>query len=415
MVTPENSEDVLRSIKTRLSGHRYLLVALSPYYEDAEGEIWLDPLWHRDLSAHMTYLSDLTVLSARAPMPESTSGLTPIRGSPCEAVRFVELPSARSVAHGVSLLPRTFAVALKAVRQADVVHSGVAGWPIPPGLIVNPLAVLLRRRLVIVVESAFWRLSGAGPHGVNARLRASTIEAFCRWSVRRAKLSVFTQAEYKAAFSRGASAPGLVNPATLLDDEDVLTAEAAASAWDSKGAPVRLVFAGRLTPSKGVLVLFEALRLAEARGVELHVTVIGVGELEAAAREVAASLKRVRLTVLDPIPYGPEFLVFLRGFHAAIVPTLSDEQPRIIFDAFSQAVPVLGSDTAGNRDLVVDGVSGWLTPAGNAEALFEAVVRASSEAGRLRQMGMAARNVASKHTRHAMHFDRARSLVEALA
>jgi hypothetical protein len=39
------------------------------------------------------------------------------------------------------------------------------------------------------------------------------------------------------------------------------------------------------------------------------------------------------------------FLSLLRGFDGALVPSLSDEQPRILYDAFSQAVPVIGSAT----------------------------------------------------------------------
>ncbi len=49
----------------------------------------------------------------------------------------------------------------------------------------------------------------------------------------------------------------------------------------------------------------------------------------------------VRVSLLEPVSYGT-FLNLLRGFDAILVPSLSDEQPRPIFDAFSQAVPVLG-------------------------------------------------------------------------
>lgn len=400
----------LTSLRPRLAGCRYLLVSLAPFHRDGAGRVWLDPLWHRDLLAHLDYLSDVTVLSERAPMPPGgAADLVPVDPALMPRLRFLELPTAGSKARLALALPRMIATAVRAVRGADVVHSGVAGWPVPPGLLVNPLAVLMRRPLVIVVESAFWRLSGPGPHPPGARLRARAIEAFGRWSVRRARLGVFTQPEYRDQLG-GGRGEAMVTPASLLDDEDVLAEPAVRAAWAAKGRAPRFVLAARLTAAKGVGVFLDALRMAEERGLPIDATLIGTGEMEAPARELAGRLRVARLAVLGPIVYGPAFLGFLRGFHAAVVPTVSDEQPRILFDAFSQGVPVLASDTAGNRGLVVPGRSGWLAPPGDAGALMRLMRGAVEDPAALPPMGLAARDVAACHTRHAMHLARARRL-----
>ena len=400
----------MASLKARLAGRRYLLVSLAPFHRDEAGQVWLDPLWHRDLVAHLDYLSEVVVFAEREPMPcGGSTELVLVDPSLTSRLQFLERPAVRSKMQLVLALPRATAVTVRAVKKAHIVHSGVAGWPLPPGILVNPLAVLMRRPLIVVVESAFWRLSGPGRHPWAMRVRARLIEAFCRWSVRRARLSVFTQPEYREQLG-GGRGQAMLTPASLLDDEDVLADHEVRAAWMAKGATPRFVLAARLTRAKGVEVFLEALRLAEARRVPIHATVIGTGELEAAARELAGRLRIVRLDVARPVAYGADFLTFLRGFHMAVVPTLSDEQPRILFDAFSQGVPVLGSDTAGNRGLVIRGESGWMAPPGDAEALLRLMRRAIEDPSPLVGMGLAARDIAARHTCRAMHLDRARRL-----
>jgi glycosyltransferase involved in cell wall biosynthesis len=150
--------------------------------------------------------------------------------------------------------------------------------------------------------------------------------------------------------------------------------------------------------------------MAEAQTLSIEVTLIGSGELREAALELAGRLRKVRLHILEPVTYGTPFLSLLRDFHAALVPSLTDEQPRIIFDAFSQAVPVLASDTAGHRDLVIPGSTGQLFAPGSAEALLVALRRVTDDPSSLLQMGLAGLEIAAGQTRARMHLDRARQL-----
>ena len=94
------------------------------------------------------------------------------------------------------------------------------------------------------------------------------------------------------------------------------------------------------------------------------------------------------MKVLDPIPYGQPFHAFLRGFDAVIVPSLSNEQPRILFDAFSQAVPVIASATGGIREVVESELTGRLVPPDDVTCLAEALIWASRSRPKLCAMGM---------------------------
>jgi glycosyltransferase involved in cell wall biosynthesis len=97
----------------------------------------------------------------------------------------------------------------------------------------------------------------------------------------------------------------------------------------------------------------------------------------------------------------------VREYHAIIVPSLSDEQPRIIYDAYSQAVPAIASDTPGNRDEVIHGGTGWFFPAGSASALAQGLREATAQTGRLAEMGMNGLQRARQTTHAEMHRKRA--------
>lgn len=406
-MVPEAIEPGLDECAAALSNCRYLMVVPVPWYVASDGSIWLDDLWHRDLIRHLDYIRDLTVLAPRLPAGD-VAGLVPV--DPGLGLKFRALPWGRTTLQGILRAPATLFAAMKAVFSADLVHSGVAGWPFPPGLFVNPLAVILRKPMVIVVESAFWRLTGPGPHKAKARLRASVVEAFAKWSVRRAALSVFTHEGYRRTLAAGREDRSIVTPATWITKADILDAGSAQIAWDAKTMPVRVILPARLTEGKGIDVLIEAMSSNGAADLNVSVDVIGDGPLRAQVAEAVARLGPDRLRLLDPVPYGAPFMELLRGYHAVLVPSITDEQPRILFDATSQAVPVLASDTEGHYGLISEGVNGWRFEAANAGALLKALRQAGSEPMSLRRLGLKARIWAEGRTHDAMHLARARRL-----
>jgi glycosyltransferase involved in cell wall biosynthesis len=408
MASPGSVRDGLAQAAKSLAGCRYLLVMPVAWYEAPDKSIWIDALWHRDLMRHLDYLDQLTVLAPRLPYTGQAGLVQVDRLAP--VLRFVALPWGANLASAVLRAPAAFAATRRAVRDADIVHSGIAGWPLPPGLFANSLAVWLGRPLVIVVESAFWRLAGSGPHRVKDRIRARLTEALARWSIRRSALSVFTHQGYLDSLGDGVTTRAIVTPASWIDADDVLDRAAAIAAWADKPLPVRFLFAGRLVEEKGLLVLLDALRMADAAAVPSVVDVIGEGALRAEVASTAKALRYVQLRLLDPVPYGASFLSLLRSRHAVLVPSITDEQPRILYDAASQAVPVLASDTDGHRTAVEDGVTGWRYAPGSAQALFAAMRRATEDPQALQTMGLAARDMAEGQTHQAMHLARANRL-----
>ena len=182
----------------------------------------------------------------------------------------------------------------------------------------------------------------------------------------------------------------------------------------SQPAP-SLLLAARLTEAKGIALTPQALEAAEAQGLAVALDIIGAGPLAPQVQALAARLRVVRLRLLDPVQYGAAFFCLLRGYHPALVPSVSGEQPRILFDAFGQPVPVIASDTAGHRAAVVPGETGLRFAPGDAGALLAALALAQAAPEVLRSMGRTAQDRVAGQTHRAMHLTRARTLVEVLA
>lgn len=385
----------------------YLLVSGIPCYVDQQGRRWTDGLWHKDLVEHLVYLKNFTLASPlrREPPPAGAACLTD--DARFAQVRFIDLPASNSVIAGLMNWPRVFRRLWGAVGEVRVVHAGVAEWPIPSGWAATVAARLRRRALLMNIESAFWRVE---PNAAwTKRLRARIWEVANRWCVERATLPTFTQPDYAQQMLRDPGR-GHVLHASWIDEEVIVGEQQATEVWASKeeAEPLALLYAGRLIRSKGLSDLLEAFaHLPQS----IRLDVIGEGELKSDVKE-AGIAANVRL--LDPEPYGPTFFKLLQSYHAVLAPLRSDEQPRVVYDAYSQAVPVIGTRTPGLMACVREDETGWLVPVGDAAALREALLRAQRNRGELRSMGMAGLEVARSFTHREMHRRRRKLLSERL-
>lgn len=164
-------------------------------------------------------------------------------------------------------------------------------------------------------------------------------------------------------------------------------------------AGIRLVSIGRLVAQKGQLLLVAALARARATHPALHLTLVGDGEMrgeiEAAVRAHAMA-DRVTITGwVDEARVRAE----LAGAHALVMPSFAEGLPMVVMEAMAAGRPVIATYVAGIPELVQNGETGWLVPAGDVTALAEAI-RALAETPRDRLAAMARAGRARVLRRH---------------
>jgi glycosyltransferase involved in cell wall biosynthesis len=155
------------------------------------------------------------------------------------------------------------------------------------------------------------------------------------------------------------------------------------------GAEPRLLCVGRLIPVKGHLVLLRALAQARARVPGLVLEVAGQGPLEPAlkayARELGLSDAVRFLGFVSPVQRAIEDAAIV------VVPSLGEGFGMVALEAMERARPVIASAVGGLPEIVADGETGFVVPAGDAEALADAMVALAADLPRAAAMGEAGR------------------------
>lgn len=152
---------------------------------------------------------------------------------------------------------------------------------------------------------------------------------------------------------------------------------AESSAFPPPTAPARtalkLIFLGRIHPTKGLHTLLNALALKPALAVSLSIYSAKNGG-DAYFGSVEALIARdPRITLKDPL-LNAEVVAAMREHDLVVVPSeWLETGPLVVYEAFAAGVPVLGSDLGGIAELVADGHTGRLLPPANASLWANAI------------------------------------------
>ena len=148
-----------------------------------------------------------------------------------------------------------------------------------------------------------------------------------------------------------------------------------------EGARV-LCFVGRIARDKGVFELIEAFRRVKAEIPSAVLLMVGPEEsAEPIPRDPA-----IRVVGYDPNPEN-----FLAISELLCLPSYREGFGNVVIEAGALGVPAVGTKIPGLVDAIVDGVTGTLVPARDADALAKAILRLLRDDALRKRMGEAAR------------------------
>ena len=142
---------------------------------------------------------------------------------------------------------------------------------------------------------------------------------------------------------------------------------------------------------KGQDLILQTLALPHWRERKIKVSLIGTGPNDRTLRRIAEQLK---LASVDFPGYSRDIEEVWSRHHALLLASRHEGMPLSVVEAMLCGRPCIATDVGGNRELIRDGVNGFLAKAPTVELLDEAMNRAWDARGRLKEMGCtAARDV----------------------
>jgi sugar transferase (PEP-CTERM/EpsH1 system associated) len=156
---------------------------------------------------------------------------------------------------------------------------------------------------------------------------------------------------------------------------------------------------GRMQPVKDPLMLAQAFVLAYAQAPELRhrmrLVMVGDGPQREAVHQRLAQAGLAHLAWLPG--ECQDVAPMLRGLHAFALPSRSEGISNAILEAMASGLPVLATTVGGNAELVLPGVTGYLTPAQDPQAMATHLISLAGNPYLADRLGQAGRQRVLAH------------------
>ena len=151
---------------------------------------------------------------------------------------------------------------------------------------------------------------------------------------------------------------------------------------------VSIICVGRLSAQKGQFVLIEAFARVVNSGKNIKLILAGDGELRPAIEQSILEHQLKEHVEITGWISGNRVRHLLRSVRGLVLPSFAEGLPVVIMEAMAMGRPVISTFVAGIPELVHDGTNGWLVPAGDVDALVDAINRiADTSVEQLNTMG----------------------------
>ncbi|MEJ7708150.1 MAG: glycosyltransferase family 4 protein [Nocardioidaceae bacterium] len=170
----------------------------------------------------------------------------------------------------------------------------------------------------------------------------------------------------------------------------------------SSGTGTGFIFAGRLSPEKGVDTLIQAMAHVPEH---VHLDVAGDGPMRTALERLAGELAPGRVVFHGRLA-TPQLQTLLARSIASVVPSRwYENQPMTILESFAASVPVVATDLGGMPELVRTELDGLVVPHADAAALARALTRLESDRSWAHRLGISAHARLEEHFSAGAHLE----------
>lgn len=140
------------------------------------------------------------------------------------------------------------------------------------------------------------------------------------------------------------------------------------------GGPIKVVFVGRLLRDKGIFEFVEAVHLLRQAKLNAKFLLAGAVDPGNKSSLSTASLDRlIKSGVVENLGFVTDIAELLQSVNLVVLPSYREGLPLALIEAAASGRAIVTTDTAGCRDSIIDGESGFLVPVKDSKSLAEKI------------------------------------------
>ncbi len=153
-----------------------------------------------------------------------------------------------------------------------------------------------------------------------------------------------------------------------------------------------IVFVGALKRGKGLLDLLAAARVVSRQQPDAHFLLYGEGPLRTKLEKEVRRNALQNFRLKGPVAHD-DLPGVLASAATVVLPSYYEGLPSTLLEAMACGIPVVATEVKGNKEIVQDGVTGYLVPPQDPSVLAHAICRILEASEKGRGMGLDGRRL----------------------
>ncbi|MCJ8283527.1 MAG: glycosyltransferase family 4 protein, partial [Rivularia sp. ALOHA_DT_140] len=158
-----------------------------------------------------------------------------------------------------------------------------------------------------------------------------------------------------------------------------------------QGRGHRLLYVGRLAAVKGLPILLEALKSLKLQHPDITLTVVGDGGDRTDLEQMTVDLGLSKNVNFVGYKSQVEVRKYFEETDVFVLSSFAEGVPVVLMEAMASGVPVVATQIAGVSELVENGVSGYIVPAGDRKSLTQNIEKLLNDSELRAKFGTTAR------------------------
>jgi len=401
---------------------RYVLITWLPFSLTEKGHYKIDiDGWYWDLKAHMEQFEDLHVFAPMKPELSEEDSKNIFTG---DEITFHPLPYFDNQRQFLGNLPKIVSIIAREINKDDIVHNTATALP-PLGLTANFICLLkgYKKRVLIfdadfIADLDLYSKSAGNPLSKTFYLILKTFYSpLFKFSIKNTPLVLVGGENLLDRYKDEGKV--IRYKTSWVKKKDIISeSQLEEKMKDSLKERINLCFSATLIPKKNPSCAIEAVKILKERNIPVKLSIMPIpfkgDTLEEELKEMV--IKNDLSDVVDfwgIVPYGEPFYKAIRDHDAILVPNLSGEEPRIIYDALANGTAVIGANLKGFSIISTD-KNGILCDPTNPKCFADAVEKLYWNKDLLREITFNGLETMKINTIENMHKSRKEHILQTL-